>query len=230
MTEEQKEEVVVTPENKKNSKEKGIRRFAILLGVLAIIAMIIYGTVFNKEFKIWALGVICIVIIIIVSIVYNFSKLQARLKKIIEKDLDNEKIPKPVSTEVILEKLNNEALKNEQFMNEIAEVLKVVPYNIGGNLIYCFEVKVYYQDPGKSMNRHIIYNACYPNRLPAVLDKPSQHELNKVINGMSSRPHTDPEIEKVSIFSEETGRHYQRETTKPPQKKDEEKKEENELK
>ena len=220
---EKENQTVVKPEDKKSNSEKTLRTVAIFFGIFAIISVIFYA-IKNPDFKIWVLISIVVGVVIVIWILYNFFKLQKKAKDLLEGKPEEDKIPEPASREIITKRLYT-SLKNPEYMNEVRNVLDTRVYNIGGNLLYCFEVETLYKDTGKSPNLFIIINANFPDRLPTILKDPSKYDLNKILNSMSSKPQFS-DIEKTETFFPQSGAYVKSEKNKPQTKKENKNREE----
>ena len=200
-TQEEVEKVEITPViNDKEQRKKDIfKSWKLLVGViasLAIIVAVVYK-VQNPDFSYKTLFIVIGSSIIFFAVVFYFFKLKSKIEILLKEKKEEILLPKPVSREILLEKLHKEAFTNAEYFNHVEEVIDSWPEMINGNEIRCFWVKVVYADfPGDSCERFVIYNANYIDRLPAIRGRSistsgidiTANEIRRTMNRMAENP------------------------------------------
>jgi len=195
---------------KPESKEKGLERYfkyfagvGIILGVVGVIAYSRY----NPEFPLFWVVVIIVGLVAIALLSFFGFGWKKKYEEYKKKHEEEDRIPPPASKERVMDVMWT-ALTNDTFYNHVKEVQNITPHNIGDNLIYDFKVKPLYSKPSKDDVVHIIINANYLDRIPAVIFNPTATQRAKSINAMSTKPKDEPDTEVTrssnAMFGTET--------------------------
>ena len=206
----EKEEITSVINDKEQRKKDIFKSWKLLVGIiasLAIIVAIVYK-VQNPNFSYKILFIVIGSSVLLFLIVFYFFKLKSKINILLQEKKDEILLPKPVSREILLEKLHNEAFTNAEYFNHVEEVIDSWPEMINGNEIRCFWVKVVYADfPGDSCERFVIYNANYIDRLPAIRGRSistsgidiTANEIRRTMNRMAENPVEDPNVERSIV-------------------------------
>lgn len=218
--EEQQQQIVIKPEDKKKSMERMIRILTGIFFVIALIILIVFK-IQKPEFNLLYLILIIVGLTIISFSIFFSFKIGDFIRSYYEKD---DGVPDPINEEQILEILNDTLISNKYY-NMIERILYVKPHNIGDNLIYDIKVEPLYGM--KKIN--VIINATYPNIIPSVLYEPPSGALNSTINSMSTKPKDSPDVETTTAMNQLTGNVVETKKIKHNKDKKEDKKEEKEI-
>lgn len=170
---------------------KGREKFIkVLSGVLFIVIFIIL-LIFDVSWKWIAIVMIPLFLLVVVIAAWDYI-----FKFFNKQPAEKASLPNAASAEELWKAVDI-SLTNLKYMDHVKEHIRVVPHNVGKNLIYEFVVKSLYNQG----YYHIIINAHFPNRISAVLSNPRPIELKKAINGSSTTPAEEPDFEETVSYN-----------------------------
>jgi hypothetical protein len=209
-----------------NSNQKNLDKMVKWISsILFVVFLIAIGVIkYTVEKFTWKWAIILSVSIFVVFLVLFFgSKIYSLFNSKNEELEELRSIPKEFPKEV-LDKKAEDALKNDKFYNMINKVIKVIPHTVGDihrNKVYEYVVEPYHTDirTGRYTIYHIIINAHYPEKQPAVLPNPSDEELQEAINSVGEAIEKKMKTVKTKQFNPMTGVALETEESTPTEDK-----------
>jgi len=200
----------ITSENIELKKKKKTRIITLVLVCFIVLALVLVK-ISNPELSFRWILIPSGAVIFVGLIIFFFSNIKEYYLKLtgVEKKIDEEKVPKAISQEEFLEKLNN--FFSKWYENHIKEKGEIETYNVNKNQIYEIEVSLLYD---RTTPVYVYFNANYPDFLPTIrFKKASPPARLTIVNRMSSNPEALPDIEETTEKSPLTGVEIQRKKT-----------------
>lgn len=214
---------VVNTENNK----KSLTKWLVAIGFIFLLVVLITIKVQVDSF-VWSYFFIILAFLVVIFFILFFGfGIFKKFNENKEKIKAEDKLP-PVASKEQLKKECEKILSSEEYENHVKQYLNIIPKFINKNLIYDFEIIPLYNDKTNKDIIHLIFNAHYIDRYPAILFNPSPQKINEAMNAMSTNPNPDAEVERRTEVDLLTGKEvsYEKKTPgKLNEKKDEPKKE-----
>lgn len=204
---------VVAPRDTEKDK-KGLTKWLVGIGFIFLLIVLITVKVQVESFAWTYFFVILAFLVVIFFILFFGFSIFKKFQENKEKIMSEEVLP-PVASKERLKKECEKILMSEEYENHVKQYLNIVPKFINKNLIYDFEILPLYSDKTNKDIMHLIFNAHYIDRYPAILFNPSPQKISECMNAMSTSPNPDAEVERRTEVDLLTGKEVSYEKKTP---------------